>query len=175
MSAGRSINSFSQHWCTPQKYADAVKEMFNGIIRLDLCSNEWSIVKADIEYRLPKDDGLSKEWNYRTIYVNPPYGSDRTRGTTIKNWLKKCAETYKKYDSEILALIPVATNTSHWKNYIFGEATAICFLYDTRLKFGINGSENNKGAPMACCMIYWEKNIKLFQDIFSRFGAVVNI
>jgi hypothetical protein len=175
MSAGRNVNTLSHHWCTPQKYVDAVREMFDNTIGLDPCSNEFSIVNANVEYMLPGDNGLLKEWNFKTIYVNPPYGADRKKGTTIKNWLKKCVETHKKYNSEVLALIPVATNTAHWKYYIFGEATAICFLYDTRLKFIINGDSDNKGAPMACCMVYWGNNIKKFQSIFSKFGAVVSI
>ena len=175
MSAGRKVNTLSQHWCTPSKYVNAVKEMFDNSIELDPCSNEFSIVNAHIEYMLPEKDGLSLEWRYRTIYVNPPYGADRIRGTTIKNWIRKCAEAHKKYNSEILALIPVATNTAHWKHYIFGEATAICFLYDTRLKFIIDGDDDNKGAPMACCMIYWGNTFEKFQSIFLKFGAVVDI
>ena len=175
MSAGRAVNTLSQHWCTPQKYVNAVKKMFNDSLELDPCSNADSIVNAQVEYMLPENDGLSETWDFKTIYVNPPYGADRIRGTTIKNWLKKCAGSYKKYGSEILALIPVATNTAHWKYYIFGEAAAICFLYDTRLKFLINGDDDNKGAPMACCMVYWGNNISKFQTIFNQFGAVVNI
>jgi len=175
MSAGRKVNTLSQHWCTPQKYVEAVKEMFNNNIELDPCSNAFSVVNANVEYMLPENDGLSETWNFRTIYVNPPYGADRIMGTTIKNWLKKCVEAHKKYRSEVLALIPVATNTAHWKYYVFGEATSICFLYDTRLKFIINGDDDNKGAPMACCMVYWGENISKFQSIFLKFGAVVNI
>jgi hypothetical protein len=175
MSAGRNVNSFSQHWCTPEKYVEAIRKMFNNSIELDPCSNEESIVNAGVEYMLPKDDGLAKEWKFKTIYINPPYGADRIRGTTIKNWLRKCAETHKKYNAEILALVPVATNTAHWKHYIFGQASSICFLYDTRLKFIINGNTDNKGAPMACCMVYWGKKISKFQSVFSQFGAVVNI
>jgi hypothetical protein len=174
MSAGRKVNTLSQHWCTPQKYVEAVKKMFNNNIELDPCSNKYSIVNANVEYMLPENDGLSETWNFRTIYVNPPYGADRIRGTTIKNWLRKCVEAHKKYGSEVLALIPVATNTAHWKYYIFGEAASICFLYDTRLKFIINGDDDNKGAPMACCMVYWGDNILKFQSIFLKFGAVVN-
>jgi hypothetical protein len=175
MSAGRSVNSLSQHWCTPQKYVDAIREMFGNNVELDPCSNKWSIVKAGVEYSLPKDDGLLKDWNFGTIYVNPPYGADRIRGTTIKDWLRKCAASHAQYGSEVLALVPVATNTAHWKHYIFGKAASICFLYDTRLKFIINGDDNNKGAPMACCMVYWGKNIQKFHAVFSQFGAVVNI
>jgi hypothetical protein len=36
MSAGRSINTQSQHWGTPPKYVNAVKQFFNGDIDLDL-------------------------------------------------------------------------------------------------------------------------------------------
>ena len=44
---------------------------------------------------LPEKDGLEQDWNdYRRIYVNPPYGADRERGTSIKNWLAKCARTH---------------------------------------------------------------------------------
>ncbi len=172
--AGRSVYSQSQHWCTPPKYVEAVRKVFDGVIELDPCTNEQSIVNANTEYILPQKDGLKEDWNFKTIYINPPYGADRDRGTTIKNWIQKCAETHKKYKSERIALIPVATNTAHWKHYIFGKASAICFLYDTRLKFLVNGSTENKGAPMACCMVYWGQSIQKFRSVFEQFGAVVD-
>lgn len=175
MSAGRNVNSQSQSWGTPTKYVRAVKEVFGGRIDLDPCSNEYSIVKAKIEYLLPFHDGLKEEWDYETIYVNPPYGADRERGTTIKNWLIKCVKTRKKYRSEIIALVPVATNTAHWKECVFGHANAICFLYDTRLKFLENGKDVGKGAPMACAMIYWGDDYRRFYDVFIEHGAVVDI
>ena len=174
MTAGKQINTLSQEWCTPTKYVEAINEFFNNKIKLDPCSNPYSIVNAEVKYELPTD-GLKQDWNYSTIYVNPPYGRDKERKTTIKNWLQKIYDTYCKYNNEILALIPVATNTSHWKEYIFDKATAICFLYDTRLKFRINGSENNKGSPMACCMVYWGKNYERFKMVFSKFGYVIKL
>lgn len=175
MSAGRTVNSKSQSWGTPPKYVNVIRRFFGGLISLDPCSNEYSIVHAEKEFMLPKNDGLKEEWNYPTIYMNPPYGADRDRGTTIKNWLAKCALTHNKFDSEILALVPVATNTGHWKQSIFGQAKAICFLYDTRLKFLENGSGAGKGAPMACAMIYWGHDYDKFFDVFIEFGAVIDI
>lgn len=175
MSAGRTVNSKSLTWGTPKKYVKAVKKVFDGMIELDPCSNEYSIVNAKTEFILPKNDGLREDWNYQKIYVNPPYGADRERGTTIKNWLAKCALTRSRYGSEILALVPVATNTGHWKQSVFGQADAICFLYDTRLKFLENGRDVGKGAPMSCCMIYWGDNYQKFYDIFIEHGAVVDI
>lgn len=174
MTAGRKVVGASRDWGTPKKYVDAVKEVFHGTIHLDPCSNRYSIVGARVEYSLPKHDGLEESWNFPTIYVNPPYGSDHEHGTTIKNWLRKCAEASRLYHSEVLALVPVATNTAHWKKYIYGNVAGICFLYDTRLRFLVNGRDQGKGAPMSCAMVYWGKNFQRFSEVFLRFGAVVN-
>lgn len=175
MTAGRKALTLTKDWCTPKKYVDAISEFFGGRIDLDPCSHDDSIVNARIEYQLPRRNGLKQSWNYQKIYVNPPYGLDKEHNTSIKDWLKRCAYAHHHYNSEILALVPVAVNTKHWKEYIFGKANSVCFLADTRLKFIINGDGENKGAPMACAMVYWGKNGNRFYDIFSKFGAVVDI
>ena len=172
MTAGRKVNAESHHWCTPPKYVEAVTR-FLGVIELDPCSNQYSKVNAKVEYRLPKHDGLEQSWDFGTIYVNPPYGIDKERGTSIQNWIQKCSDANSKFGSEVLALIPVAVNTRHWKRFIFPKAAGICFLADTRLKF-VNGV-NDKGAPMACAMIYWGKDFKKFYSQFSEFGAVIEM
>ena len=154
MTAGRAVNSHSVDWCTPVKYVNAVRDVFGGEITLDPCSNKWSIVGADVEYQLPHTDGLRESWDFPTIYVNPPYGADKMAGTSIRHWLSRCAEAHRRHDSEVLALVPVATNTRHWKEYVWGNATAVCFLYDTRLRFLVEGKDEGKGAPMSCAMIY---------------------
>lgn len=175
MSAGRTVNTLSLDWGTPHKYVNAVKEFFDGDIDLDPCSNEYSVVNALNEYRLPKHDGLRESWKFRRIYVNPPYGTDKVRGTRIKNWFYRCVEANRNYDSEVLALVPVATNTGHWKNYVFGHATAVSFLYDTRLKFLVGGKDEGKGAPMSCSMVYWGKDYEKFYNVFIKFGAVIDL
>ena len=120
-------------------------------------------------------DGLKESWDFPTIYVNPPYGLDRDRGTRISHWLYRCAAAHKNHKSEILALVPVATNTGHWKNYVWTRAIAICFLYDTRLRFLIDGQDEGKGAPMSCAMVYWGNDYQRFEDEFLRFGSVVDL
>ena len=175
MTAGRKIISISQTWCTPPKYVSAVREVFAGTIVLDPCSNRHSIVRAEVEYCLPDQDGLRSNWDYPKIYVNPPYGADRERGTTIKDWMRKCALAHEEHKSEVLALVPVATNTKHWKDYVFGIADGVCFLYDTRLRFLVEGRDEGKGAPMSCAMIYWGEHFLRFQDVFIAHGAVVDL
>ena len=145
MTAGRNNSeSLSQHWCTPSEYVTAIRDFCNGPVALDPCSNRHSIVGAIVEFSLPEVDGLAVSWDYPTIYVNPPYGKDRERGTAIIDWLSKCADAYSQHDSEVLALVPVATNTRHWKRYVFGAASAVAFLYDTRLRFLVDGKEGGK-------------------------------
>lgn len=176
MTAGRTnSHQTSTSWCTPPKYVAAIEAFFNHNIELDPCSNEFSLINAKMRFNLPYKDGLSEEWNYKTIFVNPPYGADRERGTTIKDWIKKCEVSYRLYHAEVLALIPVATNTRHWKDYIFGRAAGICFLYDTRLRFMINGELDVKGAPMSCAMIYWGTDVSRFVDLFSHYGAALDV
>lgn len=75
----------------------------------------------------------------------------------------------------MLALVPVASNTVHWKKYVFAKARGICFLYDTRLRFLENGKDSGKGAPMACAMIYWGDNFQRFYEVFIEHGAVVDL
>src|ERR1019366_4465883 len=173
MSAGREAITDNNGWGTPSKYVEAVRAFFDGQIDLDPCSNAWSIVNATVEYRLPNQDGLKESWNYKKIFVNPPYGKDQHRGTGIKSWIHRCELAHKSHGSEVLALVPVAVNTAHWKQFIFGKARSVCFLADTRLKFLVNGNDGGKGAPMACCMVYWGTNHERFRKIFCKFGAVV--
>lgn len=169
MTAGRKSTYNKSDWNTPTKYVDAVLQVFDKI-DLDPCSNKESIVPARTKYILPENNGLKETWDFPRIYVNPPYGKQSNK-TSIYNWLEKCF--FANQDgSEVIALIPVATNTSHWKEFIF-KADAICFLYDTRLIFRINGNENNKGAPMACAMIYWGGCLERFVGIFKNYGNCV--
>lgn len=173
MTAGRTVIGQSRDWGTPEKYVSAVREVLGGV-DLDPCSNKFSIVKAKVEYRLPEHDGLTESWNFKRIYVNPPYGSDQARGTRISHWLARCAQAHAN-GSEVLALVPVATNTGHWKRSIWGFAEAIAFLYDTRLKFLIGGNADTKGAPMSCAMVYWGTRYEAFRTAFMRHGAVVKL
>lgn len=176
MTAGRTnTNAHSQHWCTPPEYVETIRRFFGGTVGLDPCSNPHSLVCASVEYSLPESDGLIAPWDYPTIFVNPPYGRDGTRGTTIRDWLRRCAEAHRHHGSEVLALVPVAPNTRHWKSYVFGAATAVAFLYDTRLKFVSVDGDDDRGAPMSCAVIYWGDDYERFEHEFLIHGAVVDV
>lgn len=172
MTAGRQALSLTKDWCTPPSILASVREVFGGQIGLDPCSNEDSLVEAAIEYRLPENDGLKDPWDADTIYVNPPYGSDPSRGTRIAHWFSRMADAAAN-GSEVIALVPVATNTGHWKEFVYPVASAVCFLYAPRVRFYIGGKEDPKGAPMSCAIIYYGHQYERFAEAFRDHGAVV--
>lgn len=174
MTAGRTVIGNSRDWCTPVKYVESVRKVL-GEISLDPCSNDWSIVNAKTEWRLPEQDGLRQSWDFPTIYVNPPYGSDMARGTKIIDWLQRCSDAHEHYGSEVIALVPIAANTKHWKLYVWPTAASVSFLYDTRLRFLVEGRDDGKGAPMACAAIYWGRDKQRFVSVFREHGAVVDL
>lgn len=171
-SVGRNNISEKKDWNTPPKYVKLINEFF-GEIDLDPCSNEYSLINSKIKYLLPTD-GLKESWNYNKIFVNPPYGRVKGGSTSIYDWIKRGVDAYYN-GSEIIYLIPVSTNTSYFKELIFIHASGICFLNDTRLKFWSEGKEDKKGAPMACCFIYFGNNYQKFEESFSASGKCLKI
>ncbi len=174
MSAGRKNIKNKTDWNTPPKYLSIVNKFFDNKIELDPCSNEHSLVLANKCVSLP-EDGLSIDWDYKTIFINPPYGRDSESKTSIYTWVEKAAKSNTEFSAEILMLIPVATNTRHFKEIIFKKFSGICFLNDTRLKFFNAGVEDKKGAPMACCICYIGENFEKFERLFAEYGKVFKI
>ena len=172
MSAGRKNNSDKKDWNTPPKYIIPIKEFLGGEIDLDPCSNEFSLVGAKQSFKYPEKDGLIEEWNGEKIFINPPYG--RNKGKSLYDWFKKGLSEYED-GKEMIFLVPVATNTKHFKEIIFKRFSSICFLADTRLKFYNEGVEDKKGAPMACCLCYLGHRKEDFYNAFSIFGKVFDI
>ena len=97
MSAGRTHISKNKSWNTPPKYIDLIIKFFD-IIELDPCSNENSLVNAKVNYILPTD-GLKETWNYKTIFINPPYGKSPETKTSIYDWLSKGLDANKRFNS----------------------------------------------------------------------------
>lgn len=174
MSAGRNNISIVKEYNTPPKYVDLINKFFGYSIDLDPCSNEYSTIAAKIRYILPQD-GLKESWEFNKIFVNPPYGRQKESKTSIYNWIYKGKLANEWYNSEILYLIPVATNTKHFKDIIFKYFNGICFLADTRLKFYYKGQELIKGAPMSCCFTYIGNNYDKFKDTFEESGKCFRI
>jgi len=171
MTAGRNSVTTNKEWFTPTEFMASVYAVL-GDVSLDPCGAAGSPVEAQTIFVLPQQDGLQESWlNHPTIFVNPPYGRDKARSTSIYDWLKRCAEAHAG-GAEVIGLVPVAPNTRHWKEFVFPRSTRICFIKTPRFKFIGAG---NKGAPMAVAAVYWGRHATKFEQAFSRWGAIVSV
>lgn len=171
--SGAIIDMVSQHWNTPEYILERVRAVFgnrgayDGQVDLDPCSNEHSTVGARVSFALPID-GLAQSWEgYESMFINPPYGRDRERGTSIEDWVKKASES----NTPCIMLIPASTETTFWFDYIWPTYDAICFLRG-RVKFLLNG-EPKAASTKGSALIYWGPDKQRFKDFFEDIGHVI--
>ena len=163
---GMEKSSTEDSWCTPRHIVDRVRDLGEGRIALDPCSNPNSIVGADVEWFGPPNgsDGLLLPWSKADglIYVNPPY-------TEKYAWTWKChVEHQRNIGCEIVALLPADTDTQ-WFQRFAAKAQKRCFL-DKRLKFH---GDRNHGARFPSVVIYWGIRPHKFIAAFEGAGWIV--
>ena len=140
------FSSKSNEWETPQDLYDKLDEEFG--FTLDPCATPKT-AKCE-KYFTKDDDGLSKNWEGETVFMNPPYGRD------IKHWIKKAYEEGQKPKTTVVCLIPSRTDTKYWHDYCM-KAWNIHFVKG-RLKFK-NDNAGNNSAPFPSAVIVF-KNTK---------------
>lgn len=128
------FSSKTDNWATPQDFFDKLNKEFH--FDLDPCANADNHKCSD--YYTKEDDGLSKDWQGRRVFCNPPYGR------AIAAWVKKCHEEAKKPNTLVVMLIPARTDTRWFHEYIYNKTAEIRFIKG-RLKFG--GSKNSAPFP----------------------------
>ena len=134
---GIMFSSKSNDWATPQDFYNQLDAEFG--FTLDPCASQAS-AKCSSFYTAD-DDGLSKDWEGQTVFMNPPYGRK------IGNWIQKAYEEGEKSNTRVVALIPARTDTKYWHNYCM-KATEIRFVKG-RLKFGQGNTKNSAPFPSA--------------------------
>lgn len=83
------------------------------------------------EWKISDEDGLTYSWENERVWLNPPY----TRGA-LEPFMAKCAAERNEAAS-ITTLIPVATDTNWWHEYVRPYAT-VHYLRG-RVKFLLDG------------------------------------
>lgn len=76
------FTSTTDLWATPQSFFDNLNVEFN--FTLDPCSSAENH-KCE-KFYTEEDDGLSKNWDNESVFMNPPYGKE------ISKWVKKASE-----------------------------------------------------------------------------------
>jgi hypothetical protein len=127
----------STEWVTPKWILEPL-----GSFDLDPCTpDQMPWVTAGKMLR-KEHDGLKTDWSGR-VWLNPPF--DR-RG--ISQWLEKMAD-----HGNGIALIPAATETKHFKNFVWDRATSVLFLHK-RPKFHLpSGEEASANSGCSICLV----------------------
>ena len=77
------FSSQSNEWATPQEFFDQLDKEF--LFDIDVCATKEN-AKCKRWYE-KRDDGLSKSWDGKNVWCNPPYGRE------ISKWVKKASES----------------------------------------------------------------------------------
>lgn len=128
---------------------------------LDPCSyfhpTKGIIVPTAQNYFFEKDDGLSKEWNYKSIFVNFPYSDAKT-------WMDKCTYEYQKYKNNIVVLCFLRGDTQWFQNNV-NFATGINII-KRRIKFlNAEGEIKSNGNAPSCLIAYGEEAYQRIKNI----------
>ena len=130
-------------WATPQAFFDELDREFH--FDLDPCANSDN--HKCLDYYTEEDDGLSKDWQGRRVFCNPPYGRAAA-------WVKKCHDEAQKPDTLVVMLIPARTDTSYFHDYIYHQAE-IRFIRGM-----LHFSESPNAAPFPSMVVVFGQRFK---------------
>lgn len=100
-----------QDWETPAELFDPLDAEFR--FELDACAT-WENRKCDF-YFSAFDDGLSRSWQKRVVWCNPPYGRE------IGKWVAKARHEAAR-GATVVCLVPARTDTAWWHENVAGHA-----------------------------------------------------
>lgn len=126
------FSSQSNEWATPQEFFDQLDKEF--LFDIDVCATKEN-AKCKRWYE-KRDDGLSKSWDGKNVWCNPPYGRE------ISKWVKKASESGWGI---VVMLIPARTDTKYFHEYIYNKKNVEIRFIKGRLKFG--GHQNSAPFP----------------------------
>ena len=138
------MTSNSNEWYTPDYLYNYLNDIYK--FNLDPCATKESA--KCLQYYTKEDDGLSKCWINKNVFVNPPYGRD------IKDWVKKSYESSLN-NCRVVMLIPARTDTTYWHDFVFKYASKITFL-KSRIKFISSEGISNNSATFPSAIIEFD-------------------
>jgi len=133
-------------WETPPEFFALIDGMFH--FTLDPCATKENAKCA--LYYTPEDDGLSKSWEGKRAFVNPPYNA-------IDTWTEKCCNEGVKDDTLVALLTKPATETKRWHKYIM-DARSVYFI-TPRINFLLGGKRpSHNGSNFPSILVIFERH-----------------
>jgi len=151
-------------YCTPIPIAKRMARTFGGLADLDPCHDQSGLTLAHRNYDIRRgQDGLVLPWRGR-VWLNCPYSEPAM-------WLMRAALHWRYRLAETLAIVNVQSGSRYWHRYVWGQASAICFL-ETRVAFLYDGVPE-KGNRYDQAVIYYGSDVARFRRAWSSLGAVI--
>lgn len=104
-------NGNGREWITPPDLFAKLDAEFS--FTLDPCCSEYSAKCA--AFYTERDDGLSQDWGWHHVFMNPPYGKE------IYRWTAK-ARSSAAAGALVVGLLPASTDLSWWHDDVLGHA-----------------------------------------------------
>jgi ParB family chromosome partitioning protein len=164
----RNVGGYGYEWFTPKEYINAARKVL-GSIDLDPASCELAqtVVRAK-KYFTKDDDGLTKEWVAKNVWLNAPY-TPRVLGQFANKLLDEIALGNVK--NAILMVHSRSTGTK-WFQRAATDAECFC-LPKKRINCWSPNYDSNPGIPpSSSILLYFGANAARFRKVFSQFGFV---
>lgn len=157
-----------RHYGTPEPVVTLLHRF--GVVELDPCSNNHSIVRAAVECRY--HGGLSRPWlelapnlsrRRHFAYVNSEYGDELS-----KRWGPRCVAEHLT-GVEIVQLVPARPDTEWWRQ--LRTAAALVAVVRGRLQF-IRPRRKRTPSLFPSALFYYGQRADEFEELFSELADV---
>ena len=152
-----SVKRGKQDWTTPKELFSELNQIF--AFELDAAASPDNALCA--EYLTEEDDALSKPWNGRTAFVNPPFGD-------LGEWLSK-ARKEADNGSTVVLLVPHRSQRSYWHEHVLNHNCSTAYAFKKGITFG----DNSQPFPYPCCLVVmWQDGRKFPTGTEARLRAL---
>jgi phage N-6-adenine-methyltransferase len=121
-----------------------------GPFDLDAAANDINFLCKN--YFTKENSGLSNEWKFEKVWINPPYSN-------LKKWVEKAIREIDLGNCrQVVMLLPVDTSSIAWGRYVYDRASEIYFI-NKRLKFHGPNEVEGMSSPRSNAVVVFRKNI----------------
>jgi len=165
-------SSATNEWYTPPEILDAVRDVI-GDIELDpaSCAAANEFVRAERFYTI-EDDGLSKFWEARSLFLNSPYGKVGNRsGQDV--WMEYLVSQLGSIDA-CIALTKTVPGYVWWDKLFRGGWPGLLCITEGRLSFISSNGERRGQSKAASSLWYYGPYGEEFRERFVSIGRVLS-
>lgn len=152
-------------WYTPEKYIESARKVLDGI-ELDPASSDVAqeTVQAD-RYFTIADNALQKSWKARSVFMNPPYSTEK-----VFDFISKLRDELISGDIGSAILLTNSLTDTSWFHIAEEVAASICFTRG-RIKF-IKDGEEGASPTFGQAFFYFGDEPEKFKEHFLEYGFI---